>query len=355
MAEARLKVAGGAIGTFTNPNQLGYWALASAASYLVLLRGRRLGEWDFGVLGCAFWLAAVSLSRAAIVGFLVLIPFGILFQGLRRKTSILSAGVAIGIATFYFMQAGPSRGFFGEKVSEGSFVETVVAELNRRTSHDSLEGRGYDRIWRFSEYLWFGAGQGGHERFTRGVGNRDQEIHSSFAMLLFCYGLVGLVIFSAFVVALLWRMNWKITAYAVPVILYGLAHNGLRFSPFWIFLALAYSGLEPTVKRRAEARVVAVGKGTSVRSHLLAGVERRCRSDRRPRRAAIVVSELSKKTGGSFGLAGHETRSTAGGLGLLDSNGGRCGGSFRAVPPRKDARQAGRREPDCVERAEQVQ
>lgn len=70
------------------------------------------------------------------------------------------------------------------------------------------------------------------------------EIHSTFFMVLTNYGLIGFLIFSMLI--LFWILDIK-KAYGVrglicvcaPSLLYGLTHNGIRFSMFWIMFSIS--------------------------------------------------------------------------------------------------------------------
>ena len=70
------------------------------------------------------------------------------------------------------------------------------------------------------------------------------EIHSTFFIVLTNYGLIGFLIFSMLI--LFWILDIK-KAYGVrglicvcaPCLLYGLTHNGIRFSMFWIMFSIS--------------------------------------------------------------------------------------------------------------------
>ena len=68
------------------------------------------------------------------------------------------------------------------------------------------------------------------------VDNWEHELHSNFATLLFCYGIVGSSLFAA----LNWqivRMGGVLAALALmPPYVFGVTHQGLRFTQLWILL-----------------------------------------------------------------------------------------------------------------------
>ena len=217
-------------GTFENPNQLGYWALVLSACWLAMKApGDHLELRDGLVLGVATLLCAQSGSRAAAVGVLFLIGVAILWYGIRPKVWPFAAvtAVALGIvayATFDTWTASLAE-------------QTVVDRFSEQKKHDSFAARGYDRIWLYPEYLLFGAGEGAFHRFPRSLGV-GFEIHSSFATILFGYGIPGSLLF----VTLLWHVlrpaGLHMIVLASSLGAYGLAHQGLRMTPLWVFLGI---------------------------------------------------------------------------------------------------------------------
>ena len=55
------------------------------------------------------------------------------------------------------------------------------------------------------------------------------------------YGLVGLALFGLLLFVVFGRAPLASIAYLGPVMLYSVTHVGVRFSEFWIFLALVYA------------------------------------------------------------------------------------------------------------------
>jgi hypothetical protein len=219
-------------GTFNNPNQLGYWCLLIACC-VVVLRGRdRLTTGDTIALLAAWYLAAESLSRGAMYAFLVLAGIAFAFRGINMRGLILIAvAAALGAIA---LSANPSR-------LPGLMDIDVYERFNRRVEmrsaedQDEVSGRGYDRIFEYPQHLLFGAGEGEHSRF-RDAG--DTEFHSTFGVLLFHYGAIGSVLFGLLLVSVFRRAPWGHVLLLVPIGLYGLTHQGLRFTLFWIFLGL---------------------------------------------------------------------------------------------------------------------
>lgn len=203
---------------FNNPNQLGYYALLCAAIIALTVPKK---ETFIGVIGvvAGVLVSVASLSKAALVGCVALLALQV----------IRSSRAALGIALV--SGALMSTSWFGEQ------QERVGWRFADKGSDDTLEQRGYDRIAAFPEYLVLGAGEGAMDRFALGF---KGEMHSSFGTVLFSYGIVGFAIFAL----ILWRSassgGVRASLYLLPVLLYGLTHQGLRSRLFWILVALIY-------------------------------------------------------------------------------------------------------------------
>jgi len=227
-----LNVSVRAEGTFNNPNQLGYWALATTMIYALCKLDKPLTVSDFLLLFLCCAAAAFSLSKAAMVSIAVaLIIF--LYQKISVKNFLrifiilpLAGGAIYTIWEYILADAGTK------------LVDQSVNRINKigQDSDDNAAGRNYDRIWRFPEYLAIGAGEGGYSRFTTGI--RNNEIHSAFGMIIFSYGLVGSMFFLTLMHRILYRARTSALIYLVPWMLYSLTHQSLRSPLFWTFLAM---------------------------------------------------------------------------------------------------------------------
>ena len=228
---------------FANPNQLGYHALLSGC--IIALTQRRLGigavPTAIGLTGCAY-LAILSASRSSVAGLAVLIVL-VVFSNLR----VIVLG---SLAAVLALQVG------------GPLADGLAASEQRFRNHQLphlsfFEQRGYDRIANNKQYLVFGAGEGGYTRFAETTAIGAGEIHSSAAMLLFSYGVVGVAMFCLFLWNLIRRSRLRVALMLVPPLLYTFAHQGLRFSMLWVLVAVFISvkgSPEAGEFRRTQAR-----------------------------------------------------------------------------------------------------
>jgi hypothetical protein len=222
---------------FNSPNQLGYYALLSAC--LIVITQRRLGSpilmSALGVTGCAY-LALLAASRASLVAIAVLMLL-LLFSNPRI---IIVASLAA-LALLY--AGGPITKAIDQTEQRGT------------TTKDSgfAEERAYDRLWKFKQHLIVGAGEGDFRRFDNRLEAR--EIHSSFATLWFSYGVVGILLFLAFLARVVRGSSFRLKLMLVPILVYTIAHQGLRFTMLWVILAVFMTLRDQT--RTASSRPVA--------------------------------------------------------------------------------------------------
>ena len=241
------------IGTFNNPNQLGYWALLLACCLLVLKRDQKLSLIDFMVLCGAGYLTMASLSKAAMLSFVMLLVMALVSQRLTRILKLMFLALAF-VATATAVLDSAAIGRF---LSIGA-VERAADRLDDigQQGDDSMAGRGYDRIWRHPEHLIFGAGEGAAWRFAKFAGP-VLEIHSTLGTVLFSYGIVGFSLFLALLIVVFRRGPLAYMLYSLPLWTYGMTHQGLRTTMLWIFLALAF-GMAQYVRSPSPQRTAAV-------------------------------------------------------------------------------------------------
>lgn len=212
------------IGTFNNPNQLGYFAvcIAGIASYLFLIDKIKFAEFLILIIFILV-MAAASLSKAAMVS---IIFYGLIFLDKRFYKFLIAMLVTLSLLLIVFFQF--------VDIADVKFVNRLLQIGG--ASDDSLAGRGYDPLFNPDLRLLYGWGNGYSELQI------NHEVHSTLGNLLISYGLTGLTLFLSLLAFIFLRLKmiFGLTVAAglmLPTILYGLTHNGLRFSIFWLFLS----------------------------------------------------------------------------------------------------------------------
>jgi hypothetical protein len=234
-AVALLFGGGGARATllFNNPNQLGYFALLSINILFLLHRRGHTSIIAVAVGGvAASYLALISASKAALGGIALIAIVGTLV----RLRTLIVVGMVFALT---FVVAEPMR----------DAVNQTIARYESDTSASFVEERGYDRIAEYPEYWVLGSGEGGYNRFRHDSALGAHEIHSSIGTLFFCYGLVGSLLFAMFIWGVMRGTGFRNWLMIAPSVAYGMTHQGLRTTMFWVLLALVVALREDSSNR----------------------------------------------------------------------------------------------------------
>ena len=207
---------------YNNPNQLGYYSLLCASIFLAASKKYNISiviEVLF-LLGC-FILAALSLSKAAMGGILILTII-VLW---KRPIFILITIIMIAIGVRFIADIPLYKN-----------INTRISSIGKQ-SDDTLEARGYGRIKNNLIHCILGASEGAVYRFSNDR-KMQIEIHSSWGTILFSYGIFGTITFMLFMIKIYDIARMSIYIYLAPVIFYGITHQGLRAALFWILIAM---------------------------------------------------------------------------------------------------------------------
>ena len=223
-------------GYFNDPNQMAFWILCTFSVYFYLIP--KHSKWLVSIL---LMLSAVlifaTISRSALLG-LAFSTIGVIirFQGFGSRSSLSNKIFYIISSLIIFV---PIFLYFSKS-------NAYIALTERFLTSDfgsQAEIRGYTRILEYPEYLLLGAGQGLDFRFES-----VHEIHSSWAALLFYYGMFGLSIFLIFLIKIFIKLDLAGKFVFVGPLVYGFSTYGLRSPIFWFFIAAAIYSAKMNIK-----------------------------------------------------------------------------------------------------------
>lgn len=222
------------VGTFKNPNQLAYWGVLMLSLFL-MLRRNQLGRGDILFMGAAIFCEFASASRAGLAALVALLVMWLYcaLGDVRKRVFACVAVTAVGI----LLALTPAMDRVLVTGAEGSAVGSRLTEQNEISQFDE---RQYNRIIEFYQYTLAGAGEGYLSRFVS-ENQFKLEIHSSFGTMLFSYGVPGLTLFVALVAGIFRRLPTRLGIYLIPSLVYGITHQGLRFTLFWALIGVAAS------------------------------------------------------------------------------------------------------------------
>lgn len=213
---------------FNNPNQLALWSINFLLIINVLLSNLNLKNRTKNILYLVpTFFAILSVSKAVIASFVLFWAYIFLKEGFTLKNVLFST-----LLVLLFVNNQ-------DKINDLQFISDAVSRIETdNLDDDSLEGRGFDRIWNHPEYLIFGAGEGLNNRFTA---NYKGEIHSTFFNILFSYGLLGLLLISIAFFGIL-KSSHKKDKFILFLCLFifSLGHMTLRIPLFWIAITSLY-------------------------------------------------------------------------------------------------------------------
>ncbi len=220
-------------GSFNNPNQLGYYGLISFGLMILLSQRIKVNIKIFTLsVFSATILALSSLSKASILSFLGTGFFYLIStnQNKKLKRNLIVLLIFLSLSILYIKTYYPSF------ITDNSLYTAVQNRLNAigKDNDDNLKGRGYDRIFEYPEYWIFGAGEGGYYRFYF----KPMEFHSTLGNLQVSYGIIGLLLFWSILFMVLKKNMYKSWYIIIFILVYGLTHNGIRNSLFWILLSV---------------------------------------------------------------------------------------------------------------------
>ena len=220
-------------GLFNNPNQLGYFGLLATCGLLVCARIKALGSLasSIGVaFGVVVTLMSFSLTAIGALGF-VFLAFAAFFLKSRQHAMVTTLLIALPVI---------GLGLYGMPERAEYFIERSearIAVIDRKTE-GAADQRNYSRIQEFPEYVMFGAAERGFWRFEE---DATTEIHSTPATVLFSYGVIGFVSFMAMLVLSGRRGEFGYWMLIAAPMAYSMTHMGLRFTLFWLLIALVAS------------------------------------------------------------------------------------------------------------------
>jgi hypothetical protein len=231
-----------AIGSFQNPNQLAYFStILFSLTALLYTFDRLSGRMTIVLVAICTLLVSAAASKSGIVGILFGLTMLCMSNNVGRVVGVALVALVLGLwqtgildfEEFFFVQR----------------LQDIGADRD-----DSLAARGYGVLLegvRGPFSVWFGLGE-----IAVREANHGNEIHSTYVAYLGLYGLVGGLLYLAFLGSWVWSVFVSVplvrfAAIVAPPLLFGIAHNGTRFSIFYVLAALSFSLSE---QRRAAAR-----------------------------------------------------------------------------------------------------
>lgn len=224
-------------GTFFNPNQLAKWSLVMASILIIMRFESKMKIIDYFIFLGLGYLILVSLSKAGLICYILMaITLGFSKSVTKNVRFLIFTAAFFGSIIF-----ANNIQYFETALETSSLTNKAFSELEGigQQKDESLEGRNYTRIFNNPQYILLGAGEGGYSRFQDSA--KNLEIHSGLGTLIFSYGIFGTFLFFTILYQIVKNNNWYVFFLVALMMIYGLVHQNIRFSHFWLFLGTAYS------------------------------------------------------------------------------------------------------------------
>jgi hypothetical protein len=225
---------------FNNPNQLGYFSVCCFSLIYLFYRNLYISYYFMiASIVIVVLFSILTLSKAAFISLFLCVVFVI--KPYNYKYSKIIIAILL-LLIILFMT------FFYQQILETHVFSRFINTLNENDS--SLKMRGYF-VYFEANYLEAIFGMGPKKIHDL----QGYEVHSTFMMILSSYGFIGFSIFSLLI--LFWALDIKksygfsgVICVCAPSILYGLTHNGIRFSMFWIIFATSIFLSKELIKQK---------------------------------------------------------------------------------------------------------
>ena len=230
-------------GTFNDPNQLAFFLFMMVL--LLYLYRCEFGDRTFPVFYVlALPVIVASKSTGILLGFLVFTAaagvYALYRAGRRRNVpaKVWIAGLGGGLLLFclFLWWIWPAADF-DVKTMDYNML-TRIQEKIWKVAHGGLLGlfldRGMEKLVLYPQYLLYGAGEGGFERFT--LASQINEIHCCLFSILFCYGIVPTICLLVWLVRNLRRMNAAMMCAVVGLLAESFFLVNYRQPMFWMIL-----------------------------------------------------------------------------------------------------------------------
>jgi hypothetical protein len=212
---------------FNNPNQLAFWALSTMLIINIIssiLKTIKFAHILGASMICTFFIV-ISASRSATAGAAL---FWVYFY-LKSKKNILIFSIALMVLFSFSIFNGKNSD--SDNFSQITYIFDRITTESESTSKSDNIGRGYDRLFEFPQYLFFGSGEGDNERFNSSI-----ELHSTFVNILFSYGIVGFVLYILSIASIFKNISIPVMVLLMILGAYATVHMSLRLPLFWITL-----------------------------------------------------------------------------------------------------------------------
>lgn len=245
------------MGTFNDPNQFGFYILIS---YLfiyainVVLKNKK--QFDVTFFITALFLIFQSASTGSLFGLAIFAMLQIAYNikdilhvtypKIQRTMYSLGGVMSVAIIIFVFAGLGAfnlSKFDVNALTQDQAVTQRIqgkVAKADNEANISLWEDRGYDIIYKYPNYIAFGAGEGNYDRYIKATNNYGNEVHATFPSMLFYYGIIPFLIIAAWLYKFVEDVDAKMLIIYSAIVAESFILLNQRQSLFWMLFVLGY-------------------------------------------------------------------------------------------------------------------
>lgn len=235
------------MGTFTDPNQFGFYIFI-VLLFAYLTKHEKADTYLFPITSVmGIFLVIQSKSLAAFLGLAVLYTLALLrFIGEKFRVNKVILCVMLILTTtgvvYYFIPTSDFRIEDVEYNTVNRIRYKIYNVIYADGIKDILRERAAEKIINYPEYFIYGAGEGNYERYYPEPVN---EIHSSFINLFFSYGLIPFAILIGWFKKRLKGLNAVSLVCFITILIESMFLVNYRQALFWVLWITLFYLNEP--------------------------------------------------------------------------------------------------------------
>ena len=235
------------MGTFTDPNQFGFYIFI-VLLFAYLTKHEKVDTYLFPITSAmGIFLIIQSKSLAAFLGLAVLYTLALLrFISEKFRVNKVILCVMLILTTtgvvYYFIPTSDFRIEDVEYTTVNRIRYKIYNIIYADGIKDILRERAAEKIINYPEYFIYGAGEGNYERYYPEPVN---EIHSSFINLFFSYGLIPFAILMGWFKKRLKGLNAVSLVCFITILIESMFLVNYRQALFWVLWITLFYLNEP--------------------------------------------------------------------------------------------------------------
>lgn len=236
------------MGTFNDPNQFAFFIFLSIVYiYIIgniLTKNNNNLLYYLIVIYLIFESASAGMFMAIVIfyTFLLIVNFRESIYKLNKmlpKVIIIFMILTLTYVIFTYMDINILKIVISESVEINVFnrIEEKILRFTEKTNGpDFYQERGYDKIFYYPKYLLFGSGQGKYDRFENTY--HMDEIHTTIPSIMFCYGIIPLIVLIKWIYLNLKRIPFNILVVFIAIFIESFTLQNQRQLLLWVLFIL---------------------------------------------------------------------------------------------------------------------